>query len=126
MFVRLFCLYGEPGTYACKTMGSTHLMNFATHEGMYCLFPESTLQRRWMLVSPGQRGLWSKFIDAGFQFASLWDCLHLREFQGVRRFGDGLSVRKGFVGRRYSSRNGLSYMSFWMKDSGVQMVYIVD
>lgn len=119
--VKLLCLFVEPARYVCATVVSSHLMNFATHEALYCLFPEATFRRRKMCISSHDWQSWSQYVDRRFSFVSFQQCLSCEEFHGMRRIGDGLSIRVPFSGREVMASNRLGHLSFWVSESGVQM-----
>lgn len=92
----------DPLVYVLTRFWSTHIMNFATWDGMYCLFPESSLLRKQMCVVRCRRGrelkAYDKYVRRGFGRGEMDLPLHLREFEGERFVGDELTHRVVFSG----------------------------
>lgn len=126
LFVNIFCLYVEPAKFACVGLRSTYLMNFATHEALYCLFPKATLERKWMVKPVNGKGCLSDGYRRGFRVASFNQSLELEECRGVRRFGDVHTQRNGYSSRGFSSRNGVHGLSFWLSQNGVHLYQYVE
>ncbi|KAH1805987.1 hypothetical protein KXX35_009945, partial [Aspergillus fumigatus] len=98
----------EPLVYIVREFWSTHLMNFATWDGMYCLFPESCLLRKQMCFvrcrSGGELRAYEKYVERGFGRCDMDLSLSLREFESERFVGDELTHRVVFSGVEVEGR----------------------
>jgi hypothetical protein len=82
---------------------ASHMFTFATWEGMYCMFPRSSLQRKEsVLFDRGQEGVGvrhaTKLADCGMKFVSRKSFGDDDEFQRRRSAGDTSTLRVGFSG----------------------------
>lgn len=98
--LQLALVQSEPLAYIMQSCWSTHLMNFATSEAMYSLFPVSALQERQMgIVSLREfeaREACDKYVDRGFTGLSLDRLPPLGEFRNDRVVGDEWTRRVAF------------------------------
>lgn len=80
---------------------ATHMYTFATYEGIYCLYPEITLQRRQsvlfrpVVARPGESGV-SKCVRRGLSFVRSDSVVDLDEWQQRRSSVDDYTLRIGF------------------------------
>ncbi|KAH1805722.1 hypothetical protein KXX35_000425, partial [Aspergillus fumigatus] len=100
--VRFVIVPCEPLEFVLTKLWSTHIMNFATWDGMYCLFPESCLHRKQMCFLRCQSGrelrAYEKYVERGFGRCDMDLSLALREFESERFVGDDLTYRVVFSG----------------------------
>lgn len=101
--VRLGLTAGVPLDTVVFMFGGSHLKNIATHDAVYCLFPQATLERREMLVATGGRiselKFFSKYLERGFRRANVGRVMRSDEFQGGRFVGDPLTKCVPFDGK---------------------------
>lgn len=77
------------------------MYTFATYEGIYCLYPEITLQRRQsvlfrpVVARPGESGV-SKYVRRGLSFVRSDSVVDLDEWQQRRSSVDDYTLRIGF------------------------------
>jgi hypothetical protein len=122
--VRFTVTQCEPVRYVVENAWSTHLMNIATWEGIYCPFPNTTLTecRMFLLRRPTaeELQLFDEYSLFGYLKLSEWSVQQRREFTLSRCVGDELTRIVRF-GRRFFSvgpnevletHNGLRRFSF--------------
>lgn len=124
--VQLVVLRVSPVPYILGTFWASHLMNFATWEGMYCVFPESTLQRKEMRVfscsTVSELKAYDKYVRRGFKRMELCASDVLGEFQGHRFVGDGMTRRVGFSKAREGSEQEFMGELFSVGEQGVKAI----
>lgn len=90
----------KPLRYMVQTCWATHLMNFATHEALYCVFPEATLERNEMYMlsvdSVGELSCFEKYLLRGFRRGDGAAMRSRAEFEGCRSIGDAFTKRDCF------------------------------
>lgn len=90
----------KPVLYVIRASWSTHVMNFATHEALYCLFPQATLERNEMYMlavdTVGELEDYQKYLGRGFRRGDGDQMRRRREFSAVRSVGDMFTKRVGF------------------------------
>ncbi|KAH1805913.1 hypothetical protein KXX35_010022, partial [Aspergillus fumigatus] len=117
----------EPLVYILMRFWSTHIMNFATWDGMYCLFPQSVLVRKQMCVvrcrDVRELKAYDKYVGRGFFWGGV-DLPDLGEFQSERFVGDDLTYRVVFSGVEVEGRVPMALRSvrFVVRKTGVTIV----
>lgn len=110
----MMCL--EPMSHVLRSCWSSHMVNMATWESMYSLFPVTTLDNRRMVVANvsthAQLLAYSKYIRRGYQDTPFVDVIDLSEFSNQRAVGDEWTRRVRFSGTEYAQDN---YMDFTFK-----------
>jgi hypothetical protein len=95
--VQVIKVAGDVVDTVFRTFWGTHLMNVATHEGVYCPFPKSTLERRQMAVSIEGRisevKALFKYLGRGFSRVSRDEKSRIEEFAEGRVLSDSLTRR---------------------------------
>lgn len=124
--VQVVILHREPLRHILRTFWSTHLCNFATWEGMYSVFPVSTLCDNSMgvIFADRRRELeaYEKYVNRGFTLASYASLKKLEEFNIVRRIGDEYTRRVPFSGAPLRPDGRLPRMRFTVGKSGVKFI----
>lgn len=85
--------------YILSTFWSTHLMNFATHESIYSLFPRLTLGKKMILLGwleERQLIAYEKYVDRGYRWLSWNEAAQEDEISSQRSIGDILTRRIPF------------------------------
>lgn len=123
--MQVIVLWQEPVMHILHSFWSIHLMNYATWEGIYSLYPVSTLDMRSMVVvkslSRKERVALDKYVQRGFRLTSLNDVWHLEEFHKSRTVRDEL-VRRVSLGSSLSEENPLRLWRFRLSERGVEYV----
>lgn len=93
-------VFGHPVGHILSTFWATHVINFATWEGVYSVFPQSTLDKKWMAHFGGTRAShllgYEKYRQRGYTLAPSDETGQLAELSGKRRVGDSMTKRYGF------------------------------
>jgi hypothetical protein len=81
----------------CFSASATHMFTFATWEGIYCLYPEITLERRQFVPLTGRRDpRFFTWLNRGFGFVEAESVSQLGEWQKRRSTDDRYTLRIGF------------------------------
>lgn len=93
--VQVIQVCGTPVRHVLSTFWASQLKNIATHSGLLCPYPQSTLMRRQMVVSKVERGsellAYVKYLDRGFHRVSDEELKASQEFRSGRWLGDRLT-----------------------------------
>lgn len=94
------CLDENPIRYVMRTIWSTHLLNIATHESIYCLFPGSGVDQKVMFFTrfpePEIVKLYQTYVDRGYRRGQAGQAAQLYEFSSERFVGDIFTRRVKF------------------------------
>jgi hypothetical protein len=98
------------------TFWGTHLMNFATWNGIYCLFPETTLNHKMVVLDSleeVERFSYDYFVGRGFSHVSVDGVQDLAEFGNERTVFDEVTRMVPFLfGSRAAEPVGQFTFSF--------------
>lgn len=82
--------------HVLNTFWGTHLKNIATHDALYCLYPQATVVKKQMVVSisnrTGELLAYEKYLDRGFRRISGEECRCSGEFQDGRSLDDRFTL----------------------------------
>ncbi|KAJ6125959.1 hypothetical protein N7471_010452 [Penicillium samsonianum] len=108
-----------------STFWSTHLMNFATWESIYGLFPFSTIVRKHICVLSSDKiiGLneYDEFVKLGFKRESL-----ISLWQKERSVGDEWTRRSMFSDVRFEPQPEFIRARFRIGNEGIQFLSTVE
>lgn len=89
--MHLFIPHGNAVEYVLQSMCSSHLINFATSNGVYVLFPVATMEYRYMNFFAAEDGrsfeLYNRHREHGYSLSTLEACLSLDKYSS-RYIGD--------------------------------------
>ncbi|KAK9577977.1 hypothetical protein V6Z92_008670 [Aspergillus fumigatus] len=131
--VQIVVLRQDPVRYILEMFWGTHLMNFATWEGVYCLFPETTLKHKMVVLhsrEEAELSAYDKYCQRGFLRVRRKEVEDIGEFRGERDVYDHLTCRVGFyfgldadpvggavgVGRFTVGEGGIRFKRKWVVD----------
>lgn len=97
ILVQLVVLRDVPLPYVLGTFWATHLMNFATWEGVYCVFPRLTLNYG-MLVLHHKQEAYDIYCGRGFWPAVGEQVSDLAELVSEREVFDSMTRKFPFLG----------------------------
>jgi hypothetical protein len=97
----LYATSCEPLQHVVSLAWSTHLMNIATWEGIYCPFPQVTLRDRRMFVlrepDANELQVYDHYLSCGFMRIPSEEVARASPFGKDRWIGDVDSERRGFT-----------------------------
>lgn len=109
-----------------KSVWSTHLFNFATHESIYCVFPEATLVDKYMyllcLPPTSTLRLYGTYLERGYKRRQLRLEPERLELSSARFIGDSLTYRLKFDARVDFIPSVLTEVKFELSSFGVSIL----
>lgn len=131
--VQIVVLRQDLVRYILEMFWGTHLMNFMTWEGVYCLFPETTLKHKMVVLHSCEEAellVYDKYCQRGFLHMRCKEVEDIGEFRGERDVYDHLTCRVGFyfglnadpvggavgVGRFTVGEGGIRFKRKWVVD----------
>ncbi|KAH1805959.1 hypothetical protein KXX35_009988 [Aspergillus fumigatus] len=120
--VRVVVSRYDPVQYIMGSSWGTHLMNFATWNGIYCLFPEATLSGRMVVLDGFEdvaQSSYEAFVGRGFSRVEVGQVRELAEFKSERMVFDEVTRMVPFLFGSYSVEP-VGQFSFSIVDGGVR------
>ena len=115
---------GEPLRGLLMYGWSSAVFQFATYEGIYCLFPEATLEKREMHMfddrSYGNANSYRWWIER-FVRVSPKERFRSEEFEGDRSFGDEWTHRVPFSSASNEVPEEMKQIRFSLSDKATQV-----
>lgn len=115
----------EPLHYVMLKSWSTVIMNIATWESIYCLFPVSTLDNRHMVTikatTHAELEAHDKYLQRGYTDVHYEDVSGLGEFRSKRTVGDDWTRRVMFSGQQAEPEPTVSQADFFTTREGVKI-----
>lgn len=115
-----------PVKYLIDTAWSTHMLNLATHESIYCLFPKATLDNKLMYIPrlPEASALrfYKMYTDRGYRRQVDKSLQQTVEFSNERYVGDELTSRFRFDASAAGVPAHLQMVKFAVTPFGICLV----
>lgn len=123
--MQLISTFRDPVKHILCSFWSSHIMNVATWESIYSVFPTSTLNLRQMgtfnISTHTELQAYDKYVDRGYAAVPRSTLRSRAEFQGERKVGDEQTLRVPFSGSPREPDSDLANLKFKFVKGGLKM-----